>query len=162
MPYRVLVVDDEVDVLEPIERCLRIQGFQVSTATSAKAALALCEEHTFDLLILDFIMPGVDGLELLARIRKLSPLVRSIIVSGLLDRSYKEEEIAKRLRETVEADGYLNKPLSCESLTELSTTLLNEDSKATWRQVASRIVAGKTGTVVRAKSAAKEFKKVKR
>jgi DNA-binding response OmpR family regulator len=89
MPYQVLAVDDDSDVLGPMERCLRLRGFDVFTATSAEAALALCDEHSFDLVILDFIMPGTDGLELLARIRKVCPLARSVVISGQLDRSYK-------------------------------------------------------------------------
>ena len=162
MAYKVLVVDDETPVLGPIERCLRLKGFEVSTAANSKDALALCEKQTFDLLVLDFIMPGVDGLELLARIRKLSPLARAIIVSGQLDRAYKEQDIAQRLRETVEADGYLNKPVSCDALVQLSNALLDEDVHASWRQTASRVVAGKEGSIVKAKTAAKELKKAKK
>jgi len=162
MAYKVLVVDDETSVLGPIERCLRLRGFEVSTATTSKDALELCEKQTFDLLVLDFIMPGVDGLELLARIRKVSPLARAIIVSGQLDRAYKEQDIAQRLRETVEADGYLNKPVSCDELVQLSNTLLNEDAGASWQQIANRIVAGKEGTIAKAKSAAKELKRAKK
>lgn len=162
MPFHVLVVDDEADVLAAIARCLKLRGFEVRTATSPRDALALCEEQTFDLLILDFIIPGIDGLELLARIRRLSPLARAIVVSGQLDRAYKEEDVARRLQETVEADGYLSKPVSCADLVELSNRLLGTDTTADWREVAKRIVAGKTSNIQKAKNAAKELKRARR
>jgi len=162
MPFQVLVVDDEVDVLAAIERCLRLRGFEVATASSSLAALALCEERTFDLLILDFSIPGIDGLELLARIRRLSPLARAIVVSGQLDRAYKEEDLARKLRETVEADAYLSKPISCSTLVELSNTLLGSDTTSDWRKVAARIVAGKGSQIQKAKKTAKELKKARK
>lgn len=158
MPFHVLVVDDEQDVLGAIERCLRLRGFEVHTATSSAAALLLCEEHTFDLLILDFIIPGIDGLELLARIRRLSPLARAIVVSGQLDRAYKQEDLERKLRETVEADAYLKKPVSCDELVSISNRLLGEDTAADWKHIATRIVAGKSSQIQKAKEVASELK----
>ena len=74
MPNRILIVDDEKLVLAGFKTALELEGYRVWTSQNAKAALALVQEASFDLIVLDFIMPGMDGLELLARIRNPSHL----------------------------------------------------------------------------------------
>jgi CheY-like chemotaxis protein len=159
MPNRVLVVDDQPRVLASMARCLRLAGFQVESAQSAKDALGLCEARSFDVVVLDFIMPGIDGVELLARIRKLRPLVRAIILSGKIDDSLGEREVAKRLREAVEADEFLNKPVSCDGLVASINNLLTAEPPNDWKQVAKKMVNGKNSSIAQAKAAAGELKK---
>jgi CheY-like chemotaxis protein len=154
-----LVVDDEPRVLAAMARCLKLAGFQVEAASSGKDALSLCEDHSFDVVVLDFIMPGIDGVELLARIRKLRPLIRAVVVSGQIDESIAEKEVAQRLRQSVEADHYLNKPVSCASLVEVINRLLAEDPGNDWKGIAKRMVNGKGTNIGKAKAAAKDLKK---
>src|SRR6266567_4757390 len=111
MPTKVLIVDDEPTVADAFKTALKLAGHTVWTANSAKQALHLVDGTAFDIVVLDFIMPGMDGLELLARIRKLQPLVRSIIISGKIDTDSPEEDISKSLGEQVEAELYLHKPV---------------------------------------------------
>ena len=162
MSQRILVVDDEPRVLTSMQRCLRLAGFQVESASSGKAALDLCEERSFDVVVLDFIMPGIDGVELLARIRKIRPLIRAIVVSGQIDESVGEKEVAKRLRESVEADQYLNKPVSCAGLVQTINNILAEEPSTDWKAIAKKMVDGKGASIKGAKAAAKDLKKYRK
>jgi CheY-like chemotaxis protein len=159
MPTRVLVVDDEPRVLASMARCLRLEGFQVDSAASANGALELCQERSFDVVVLDFIMPGIDGVELLARIRKIRPLVRAIVLSGQIDDSIAEKDIAKRLRDSVEADQFLNKPISCGTLVKTINDVLTADPSSDWKALAKKMVDGKSASIKHAKAAATELKK---
>jgi CheY-like chemotaxis protein len=143
-------------------RCLRLNGFQVTPARSGKEALSICEEHSFDVVVLDFIMPGLDGVELLARIRKLRPLIRAVILSGQIDDTITEKEVAKRLRESVEADTFLAKPVSCETLVSTITHLLTADPSTDWQELAKKMVQGKNSSIKAAKTAATELKKFRK
>ena len=67
--YRVLVVDDLADVTDLLSELLRKRGFQVSTAYDGVAGLEAVRLHLPDLVLLNFIMPGLDGLQVLARLR---------------------------------------------------------------------------------------------
>ena len=134
----VLVVDDEIDVLEALARALRIGGFSVSTAADSVAALKLAGDHSFDAVVLDYIMPSMSGIELLNRIRGSQPSIRSVIVSGKLDAQVSEESVSAELRERIEADAYLHKPVENAKLLETVKAVLSNDEKRTWTQVAER------------------------
>src|SRR5688572_25944526 len=108
----VLVVDDEALVRSSWEKALRHGGYHVLTAATAERALELCDEHNFDVVVLDFIMPSLDGVNLLVQIRKRLPFVRSLIVSGKLDTDVTQADLSSELKAEVEADRYLHKPLS--------------------------------------------------
>ncbi len=65
MAYSVLVVDDEALTLRTINRGLREEGFDVFTATSGEDALKVFHEEKPDLILLDIVLPGMDGVEVL-------------------------------------------------------------------------------------------------
>lgn len=106
MRPRVLVVDDEPDLLWALRYALGDEGDQVDTAQSAAEALMLVEEHRPDLIVLDVVMPGVDGFELCRRLRR-DPRFASIpiiFLTALLD-------TADRIKGLDEgADDYMSKP----------------------------------------------------
>jgi DNA-binding response OmpR family regulator len=79
---RVLIVDDEEDFASAIAERLGRRGFEATAAFSARAGLALLEEITVDVVVLDLKMPGMDGLTALGRIRKLHPDVQVIVLTG--------------------------------------------------------------------------------
>jgi signal transduction histidine kinase/CheY-like chemotaxis protein len=80
--YRILAVDDEDIVLSFITDALEDEGYGVVTATNGEEAIRLAAEQTFDLLLTDIRMPGIDGIELAKRIRELSPGVAVIFMTG--------------------------------------------------------------------------------
>jgi DNA-binding NtrC family response regulator len=79
---RILIVDDEPDMLESCARILRRQGYACVTAGDGRAALAILERERPDLLLTDFKMPEMDGLELLRRAHDLDPALPVILVTG--------------------------------------------------------------------------------
>jgi len=79
---RILLVDDEVEILRLLTRRLTRRGYAITTAADANQALALLAEETFDLAILDFMMPGMNGLELAAQCRLRYPDVRILMLTG--------------------------------------------------------------------------------
>ena len=78
----ILVVDDEPDVAEAIQRVLEHAGFAVVTAISALEGLAAAAEQDFDVVVTDMIMPRVNGVELIRKLRGQHPRVRVIAISG--------------------------------------------------------------------------------
>src|SRR5271166_3349982 len=66
---RVLVVDDEPSIIDAVATVLRYEGFEVEEATNGRAGLAKCQETSFDLVILDVMLPDLDGFEITRRLR---------------------------------------------------------------------------------------------
>ena len=73
MAYSILVVDDEALTLRTLSRGLREEGFDVFTATSGEEAVKIFQEEKPDLTLLDIVLPGIDGVEVLRQIKSLSP-----------------------------------------------------------------------------------------
>ena len=101
---RILVVDDEADLLEMVKSIFTRAGFtQVLTASSGEAALKMCEEQEPDMMILDVMMPGMDGFAALKELRKTS----KIPVLMLTSRGEAEDKFVGFVNG---ADDYLLKP----------------------------------------------------
>lgn len=159
VPKRILIVDDEPLAVAALERTFQMAGYDVRTATNAKSALGHCEEHAVDLVIIDFVMPTMNGIELLGRIRRIRPLVRSVVVSGKIDKDANEAELSDELRSSVEADCYVHKPVANEKLLQIVGDLLaNPRTDQEWKDVAKAVVAGRKTTVKAAKDVSKKLK----
>lgn len=78
----VLLVDDEAVAREGLATALRRDGLDVTTADNGDAALGMLREHSFDVLLTDVKMPGMDGLELLRRTRESWPAIEVLVVTG--------------------------------------------------------------------------------
>lgn len=78
----ILVVDDEEDILELIERHLSKKGYEVITAYNGEQALPLLDKVQFDLVITDLKMPKIDGMELLRRVKEKDPNIEVVIITG--------------------------------------------------------------------------------
>lgn len=158
--HKILVVDDEPDEVNGWETALCKGGYLVSTAATPARALELCDETAFDLVILDYLMPKMKGVEVLSRIRKKIPLVRSIIVSGKLDKAVLESDIKETIRGEVETDRYLHKPVKNEELLEaVAEALKKAESSRPWDAIAADHVQGAEGTVAKARKAQDKLKK---
>lgn len=111
---KVLFVDDEANVLDGLRRMLRSmrKEFDLNFAESGKQALALMEDNTFDIIVSDMRMPGIDGAELLAKVRDRSPHSIRIILTGQAN----EEAL---MRTVGVAHQVLAKPCDSDKLTEV-------------------------------------------
>ncbi|MFO7646151.1 MAG: response regulator [Desulfosarcina sp.] len=78
----VMVVDDEEKVRRYLSRLLVNRGFTVDAAADGEAALALMADRDFDVVLLDVLMPGLDGIAVLKEIKKRRPLTEVIILTG--------------------------------------------------------------------------------
>ncbi len=79
---KVLIVDDEAQVLEAVSRALRFEGIEADLSDSADKALKMMQKELYGIVILDVIMPGTSGLELLGKIKENSPLCNVIMMTG--------------------------------------------------------------------------------
>ena len=109
MPQRILVVDDEQSIRTIVEYALKDAGFEVVTAGRGDDALAAMERDPVDLVVLDVMLPGMDGLEVCQRIRS----ERSVPIIML---SARGEELDKVLGLELGADDYVTKPFSPREL----------------------------------------------
>ena len=113
-----------------IESVLRQAGHDVETANLAETALTILKERSFDVLIMDIIMPGMDGVEAIRHVRNISPDVKVIAISGggnLGRENFKPEAIATTayLQAAVEAgaDWVLTKPFERADLVDTVSRL---------------------------------------
>lgn len=105
---RILIVEDDENMNDILESTLSERNYQVRTAMNCEEALKVCAESEFDLVITDVRLPGVDGVEMLGKIRKAQPQVKSIVITG-----YASEDTPVRAIRTQVSD-YLFKPFSLE------------------------------------------------
>ena len=82
MPQKVLIVDDEKDFLEIMAERMRNQGLDVLTTTSAEEALKMTEKESYDVVIMDFMMPAIDGFKALKLLKEKKPEVQIILLTG--------------------------------------------------------------------------------
>ncbi|HJU03467.1 MAG TPA: response regulator [Actinomycetes bacterium] len=106
---RVLVVDDEPPIVRAVAANLRVRGFEVVTAASGETALAAVETHQPDCVVLDLGLPGIDGLEVLRRLRTWTqvPVVVLTAIDGERD---------KVAALDLGADDYVTKPFGVAEL----------------------------------------------
>jgi DNA-binding response OmpR family regulator len=82
MSEKVLIVDDEKDFLDIIAERIRTRGMDVSTTTSTEDAIHMVEEKSYDVIIMDFMMPGMNGFQTLKAIKEKKPEVQIILLTG--------------------------------------------------------------------------------
>ena len=109
---KVLVVDDEPDIVELVSYNLRKEGFDVSTASDGEEALGRIRQGSFDFLLLDLMLPGIQGTEL-CRILRGDPKTRNLPIIML---TAKGEEVDRILGLEMGADDYISKPFSPREL----------------------------------------------
>lgn len=113
MTKKILVVDDEPDVLEVLRVRLKSSGYEVQTAVDGEEALEMLRSGKTDLVLLDILLPGMDGCQVCREIRK-DEFLRYLPVI-LITASVLEENIGERIAGSG-ADDYLIKPFDSEVL----------------------------------------------
>lgn len=112
MTEKVLLVDDEEDFLEVLSERMTNRGIEVSTATSATEAIRIAEKESFDAIIVDLMMPEMDGLEALKLIKEKKPESQVILLTGhaTVDKGIEAMKLG--------AMDFLEKPADLSQLTE--------------------------------------------
>lgn len=130
---RVLVVDDEADICELVRVNLELDGHEVVTALGGEEALERVAEAPPDLILLDVMMPGMDGWTVLARLKESEPAVATIPVLMVTARTAQED----RIRGGIEgAIRYITKPFSPTELRdEVRAALVGEPEPVKRRRV---------------------------
>jgi two-component system, OmpR family, alkaline phosphatase synthesis response regulator PhoP len=124
--HKILIVDDEPDILELIEYNLKKEGYQVSTARNGQEAVALAKKNIPDLIILDIMMPVMDGIEACRILRSMSDFKNTFMVF-LTARSEEYSEIAGF---NVGADDYIAKPIKPRALVSRINAILRRNTVA--------------------------------
>lgn len=106
----VLVVDDEPSIVDAVATSLRYEGFDVVEATTGRAALAAAQTQSFDLLVLDVMLPDVDGFEIARRLRS------DGITTPIMFLTARDDLEDKRMGFGAGADDYVTKPFSLAEL----------------------------------------------
>ncbi len=109
--FKVLLVDDEEEFVKTLGERLEMRGIEPSTAFTGEAALKRIEQEQPDIMVLDIKMPGIDGMEVLRRVRKAYPRIQVIMLTA--HGSDKDKAEAERLG----AFAYMRKPVDLELLT---------------------------------------------
>ena len=121
MGTQVLVVDDEPVVTEVVERYLRLEGYEVSLASDGAVALQLAQEWAPDLVILDIMLPAVDGLEVCRQIRNESQVPIIVLTA-------RGDETDRVVGLELGADDYVAKPFSPRDLVARVKSVLRRAS----------------------------------
>ncbi len=110
MPHRILIIEDDREIAQLVELHLKDAGYQVMLAYDGDTGLHFALSKSFDLIILDLLLPGIDGLEICRRVRT-APVYTPILM--LTSRS---DEIDRVIGLEIGADDYLTKPFSIREL----------------------------------------------
>ncbi|MGB9639399.1 MAG: response regulator [Anaerolineales bacterium] len=109
-PIKILVIDDEQGIREGTKRALSPEGYQVDTAENGDQGLELIQKNNYDLVLLDVMMPGISGIELIEKIHQVDPETVCIIITG-----YATVEMAVRAIKEGAYD-FLTKPFTVDDL----------------------------------------------
>jgi len=121
---RVLIVDDDKDILRSLKDIMSSKGYQVDVAETAESALEKTKNQYFNLALLDIRLPDMEGTELLAKIHKERPMMMKIMITGYpsLDNAVRALNLG--------ADAYVMKPVNPENLLKVVEEKLKEQKEA--------------------------------
>jgi CheY-like chemotaxis protein len=108
----VLVIDDDPDILATVEQILNSEGYEVISAQNGKEALSVLESHRPDVILLDLMMPVMDGWEFRRRLNGHPAADIPVIVVSA------DRDVARKAA-TINADGYIAKPFDLDDLIDV-------------------------------------------
>jgi DNA-binding response OmpR family regulator len=120
---RILVVDDEKALLELVSAILKGEGYEVSIANSGPKALEILEREEFDLILLDVMMPDMDGWDVIKEIKK-RPSIKGTLIAMLTVKTMSPQYFYSS--EVEELVDYINKPFSKKELLDRVKTIFKE------------------------------------
>lgn len=136
--YKVLAIDDETDILDLLQYNLAKEGYEVKVANSGKKGIELSKDFLPDVILLDIMMPGIDGVETCRQLRENPKLANSFIIF-LTARAEEYSEIAAFENG---ADDYIIKPIKPRALMSRIAALLRRDVKETDTSSNGKVVVG--------------------
>ena len=107
---KILIVDDEAKIREMIEKYARHEGFETAQASDGMEAVEMCENNSYDLIVMDIMMPNLDGFSAVKEIHQFNPAVPVIMLSAL------GEEYDRIHGFDIGVDDYVVKPFSSKEL----------------------------------------------
>ena len=125
-PPRVLLVDDEPVLLRLLQVNFRVGGFEVAVAPDGETALAQAERATPDAVVLDVLLPGIDGFEVLRRLREAPGTARVPVVML----SAQAQDVDRERGYALGVDAYVTKPFDPPALLALVREALGRASRA--------------------------------
>lgn len=123
---RIMVVDDEKEITEILGRLLRKKGYEVQAANNGQEALDMLGEFKPDIMLLDIMMPGIDGLEV-CEIIKNDKNTRDVQVI-MLTNMWRNPTLEKKISES-KADGYMGKVGNLKEILEVLEFYINREVK---------------------------------
>lgn len=121
--FKVLIVDDEIKIREVIREYAEFEGYDVSEATNGLEAINMCKSNDFDIIVMDIMMPKVDGFSASKEIRKLKDI-------PIIMLSARGEEYDKLFGFEIGIDDYVVKPFSPKELIARLNVVLRRNSRA--------------------------------
>jgi CheY-like chemotaxis protein len=141
---KILWVDDEIDLLRPHVLFLENKGYSVTTLTNAEDAVELVKHEDFDILLLDEMLHGMDGLTALAELKDVQPGLPVIMVTKSEEESLMEEAIGSKI------DDYLTKPVNpsqillvCKKILDkrkISGQIISRDYASEFNKISARLM----------------------
>ncbi len=132
---KILVVDDETTMLETLSSFFGNRGYQLMTAASAEAALKLMADEQPSLALIDIKLPGMNGIELLKRIKQEYPTTKTFIITA-----YDEEN--KRTVEQIGVDAFFAKPIGLDALKKKVIEVLSNSERRIKTIVRTQVLEG--------------------
>ncbi len=123
MPKKILIVDDEPNIIVPLEFLMEQNNYDVKVADTGEKALDLIENYNPDLILLDIMLPGMDGYEVCQKIR-MNPNFKTMKIV-FLSAMARTIDIAKGMG--LAADDYITKPFSNAYVVDRINALLKDD-----------------------------------
>ena len=120
----ILLVDDEVGIVAVLERMLQSHGHAVSSTANANQALTTLSNYKVDLLITDIVMPELDGIALISKVKEKHPKLKIIAISGGSSKHGPKTYLEQA--RSIGADSCLTKPFILSELVEQVDQLLSE------------------------------------
>ena len=141
---KILWVDDEIDLLRPHVLFLENKGYHVKTLTNAEDAIELVKHEDFDIMLLDEMLHGMDGLTALAELKDINPGLPVIMVTKSEEESLMEEAIGSKI------DDYLTKPVNpsqillvCKKILDkrkIAGQIISRDYTSEFNQISARLM----------------------
>lgn len=135
-PIRVLVVDDEPTLTDLLQMALRYEGWEVKTAADGRRALALAREFRPDAIVLDMMLPDIDGMQVLSRVRQDGQQTAVLFLTA-------KDSLEDRINGlTAGGDDYVTKPFSLEELVARLRGLIRRSMLTASEEEDPRLVVG--------------------